>query len=103
MSKTFQERLREDRRLVILRLLGEQISYKANSSVLTTALDHFGHAVSRDQVRTELYWLKEQDLVRLSNATEDGTVLLVQLTERGHEVKDGLCEVPGVAKPRPGR
>lgn len=103
MSKTLNERLQEDRRLVILRLLGEQISYKANSSVLTTALDHFGHAMSRDRVRTELAWLAEQGLVRLSQATADGAVLLAELTERGHEVKDGLANVPGVARPRPGR
>ncbi|MCE3001075.1 MAG: ArsR family transcriptional regulator [Xanthomonadaceae bacterium] len=103
MSKTLSERLQEDRRLVILRILGEQISYKANSSVLATALDHFGHAMSRDQVRTELAWLAEQGLVRLGSATPDGSVLLAQLTERGHEVKDGLAIVPGVARPRPGR
>ncbi|WP_368565508.1 ArsR family transcriptional regulator [Pseudoxanthomonas sp. UTMC 1351] len=94
--KTFAERLLEDRRLVLLRILSEQLGYKANSSVLAVAMDSFGHSVSRDHVRTQLAWLAEQDLVRLDDL---GPVLLATLSERGHDVAQGRVVVPGVARP----
>lgn len=96
MSKTFAERLLEDRRLVILRVLADLPGYKANSTVLTVALDSFGHNVSRDYVRGQLAWLAEQGLI----TTEDmGPVLLATLTERGADVSRGAVVVPGVARP----
>ena len=98
MNMPFAERLRADRRLVILRLLAEQISYKANSSVLTMALDHFGHVMSRDQVKTELHWLAEQDLVEIHELAPTG-ILSARLTARGLEVSRGSAIVPGVARP----
>lgn len=96
MIKTFAERLHEDRRLVLLRILAELPGYRANSSVLALALDSFGHSVSRDYVRTELAWLQEQGLVRLEDM---GPVQLATLTERGHDVTRGAVIVPGVARP----
>lgn len=64
-QKTFAERLREDRRLVLLRLLFEQIGYRANSSILHAGLDYLAVACSRDDVLTDLAWLRDQALVRL--------------------------------------
>ena len=96
MSKPFSERLTEDRRLVLLRLLSELPGYRSNSSVLTNLLDGFGHAVSRDYARTQLQWLAEMHLVATSDL--DG-LLLVTLTPYGHDVARGLARVPGVARP----
>jgi hypothetical protein len=96
--KPFAERLREDRRLVILRVLHEQVSYSANSSVLTMALEHLGHHMSRDQVKTEISWLAEQGLVDYHDA---GPVWVAHLKARGHEVVLGRAHVPGVARPSP--
>lgn len=93
---TYAERLRADRRLVLLRLLSEQMQYRSNSSVLTMAMEHFGHAISRDQVRTELGWLAEQELISLDDA---GTVLVATLTTRGLETAQGRVVTPGVARP----
>jgi DNA-binding transcriptional ArsR family regulator len=95
--KPFAERLREDERLVILRLLARQISYKANSSVLTFAMDNLGHAIARDTVKTHLHWLTEQALVSIEEPVEG--VLVATLTERGHDVARGRAVVPGVARP----
>lgn len=95
--KPFAERLREDQRLALLRLLAEQISYKANSSVLTSAMDALGHAISRDAVKTHLHWLGEQDLVRVDEPVEG--VLVATLTERGADVAAGRAVVPGVKRP----
>ncbi|MCB8748357.1 ArsR family transcriptional regulator [Rhodoferax sp. U2-2l] len=97
MHKTdFATHLIHDRRLVILRLLTELPMYRANSSVLTMALERFGHAITRDQVKTELSWLQEQALVKLEDL---GPVLVASATERGMDVAIGRATVPGVARP----
>lgn len=92
----FAEFLREDIRLVILRLLSEMVTYRANSSVLTMALDNYGHTLSRDQVKTELYWLAEQSALTLSDV---GPVLVATLTERGQDIAAGRARVPGIKRP----
>jgi hypothetical protein len=94
--KSFAERLTEDRRLVLLRILLEQNARRANSSVLTSAMDHYGHAITRDYTRTQLRWLEEQGLVQLEDV---GPVLVATLTERGAESARGLAVVDGVARP----
>ena len=93
----FKDFLREDIRLVILRVLEELPMYRANSSTLFLALDQYGHSCSRDTVKTELYWLQEQGLVTLE---EVDPVLVSTLTERGHDVALGRTRVPGVKRPR---
>ncbi|HJW23794.1 MAG TPA: ArsR family transcriptional regulator [Rhodocyclaceae bacterium] len=94
---SFKDYLRKDVRLVILRVLSEMPSYRANSSVLTNVLDQFGHTVSRDQVKTELRWLEEQGLVKVEEA---GSVLVAALSERGQDVAEGRAVVDGIARPR---
>lgn len=96
MGNEFCEFLRQDQRLVILRLLAEMPGYKSNSSVLTVALERFGHTASRDQVKTELAWLRDQGLVRLDDME---AVLVATLTERGADVASGRTTVPGVKRP----
>lgn len=95
--KSLQERLTEDRRLVILRVLQEMPASRSNSSVIADMLVMWGHQVSRDYVRTQLRWLEEQELVSVEDL--DG-VLVVTLTERGHDVATGAATVDGVKKPR---
>lgn len=94
--KSFAQRMEEDRRLVLLRVLAAQNNYTANSSVLTHALDHFGHAVSRDWTKTQLTWLGEQGLVSVEDI---GPVLVARLTERGQDVASGKAVVPGISRP----
>lgn len=98
MSTPYSNFLRADMRLVILRSLAELPSYRANSSVLHTVLQHWGHEPSRDQVKTELRWLEEQALVSI-DSIGDGSVLLVALTERGADVAAGRARVDGVKRP----
>lgn len=92
----FATHLSHDRRLVLLRLLADMPAYRANSSVLAMALTKFGHACSRDMVKTELAWLAEQHLVQLDDL---GPVLVATATERGMDVASGVAVVPGVARP----
>lgn len=89
--------MREDMRLVILRLLTEVAGFRSNSSILLTGLERIGHAVSCDQVKTELRWLQEQGLVTVS---EVGPVLVVELTGRGEDAAAGRARVDGVKRPR---
>lgn len=97
MSKNYADYLRQDQRLVMLRILSELPQYRSNSSVLARLLGEFGHHPSRDQVKGDLTWLGEQGLVKVDDI---GSVLVVTLTERGEDVATGRASVPGVSKPR---
>ncbi len=97
--KPFAERLREDRRLVLLRLLSEQGGYRANSSILHAGLQHLGVAAARDDVLTDLQWLADQSLIALDAISEH--VQVAMLTARGQDVVHGLAIVPGVSRPAP--
>lgn len=87
----------QDRRLVILRLLAEDLDHKLNTSVLQDALDLVGHGCSRDCVETECAWLEEQGLTVVEPV---GNVKVVRLTGRGQDVAEGRATVPGVKRPR---
>lgn len=97
-QQPFADYLRQDQRLVLLRILSELPQYRSNSSVMANLLGEFGHHPSRDQVKTELVWLGEQNLIKVEDI---GSVLVVTLTERGADVAAGRASVPGVSKPRP--
>ena len=92
----YSDFIRQDVRLVLLRLLVEMTAYRANSSVLTMALDSYGHSLSRDQVKTELHWLAEQSALTVADV---GPVLVATLTERGQEIAAGRARVPGIKRP----
>lgn len=96
---TFSERLRQDRRLVLLRILSEQKGYFSNSSQLHAGLHYLGVASDRDDVLTDLHWLRDQDLVALSEAVPG--VQVATLTNRGLSVAQGHTLVPGVSRPSP--
>lgn len=101
MTKTFTDRLREDRRLVLLRLLSEQPGYRANSSNLHAGLYTLGIAASRDDVTTDLHWLRDQSLVVLEPVPEVPELLIASITARGDDVANGVAIVPGVRRPGP--
>jgi polyribonucleotide nucleotidyltransferase len=92
--------MEEDRRLAILRLLESQQGYHLNDSVVQDALSRLGHAVSRDQVRTDFAWLDEVGLLSVEVVLD--RVHIAKLTSRGVDVAKGLATVPGVKRPRPG-
>ncbi|MGE4545828.1 MAG: hypothetical protein AB7D06_17185 [Pedobacter sp.] len=87
-----------DIRLIILRTLAEDQGYSMNESVLQEVLGMFGHAVSRDRVKTELRWLEEQGLVTVENVVG---IMVAKLTPRGADVASGAAKVDGVKRPRP--
>ena len=98
-NKPFAQVIREDRRLVMLRLLSEQGGYRANSSILHAGLQHLGVLASRDDVATDLAWLRDQSLIGLDRVSD--AVSVATLTARGQDVVHGVSLVPGVSKPSP--
>ena len=95
---SFSEFIREEQRLVLLRLLHEMPRYQSNSSLLTSGMEGFGVAMTRDQVCTELNWLKEQGCLELQEA---GSVLVATLTNRGADAATGMAKIHGVKRPSP--
>lgn len=92
----FASFLAEDRRLVILRVLADMPAYRTNSYLLTTLLGKFGHEPSADQVKGDLAWLQEQQLVTVEVVE---SVHIATLTTRGADVAAGRAVVPGVKRP----
>ncbi|RHW17187.1 ArsR family transcriptional regulator [Sphingomonas gilva] len=86
-------------RLTLLRVLANAPSYCANSSILAEAVGMMGLRASRDQVRSELAWLREQRLVTIEEPSP--ALLVACITERGLDVSSGASTVPGVQRPSP--
>lgn len=99
MSSTYQKTITEDRRLSILLVLQHTPGYCANAFLLREAVDQiYGHTASLDQIRTDIAWLAEQNLVR---SHEAASTTLATLSERGSDVALGRTTQPGVKKPSP--
>lgn len=98
IPKTLAQRVQEDQRLVILRVLNDAPGCTANEAILHAFLGDIGHECSREKVRTELAWLCEQGLVTYEELV---TVMVARITERGIDVATGRARVPGIARPTP--
>lgn len=88
-------------RLTILRTLSEAYGHSSNDSMLIDVMQSFGLPVTRDLLRTQLGWLEEQGLIRLSKPND--ALLVATLRERGHDVATGRARLEGVAQPTPAR
>lgn len=96
--KTLEDRLREDRRLVMLRILGESPGFARNSSQLHAGLEYFAIRISRADLLADVRWLADQGLIAIAPVA-DG-VYACTLTHAGTDVMDGATQVMGVARPR---
>ena len=100
LPKNYVEHLTFDRRLVILRLL-KQSGGRGNDSSLLQGVRYIGHGgATRDEVRSDLEFLKARGLITIEYFNE--TVMVATITERGVDVAEGRVEVEGVKKPSPG-
>lgn len=97
---SYEKHIIEHLRITILRLLLEQTDYTLNESLVVDMSTEYGFSPSRDRVRSELYWLREQGLVELR---EPSGLAVATLTERGADVAAGRALAPGVKRPSPGR
>jgi len=96
--KTFESHQAEDRRLVILLVLGDSTGYQANEYTLEAVLGDMGHSVSNAKVRTDIAWLAEQQLIETRMV---GGVTIATVTRRGLDVAHGKAVQPGVKRPQP--
>lgn len=92
----YQEKLQQDRRFLILKVLSSAAAYRAGAPLLLAFLESMGHTCTRDQLIGELAWLKEQGLVELQNND------VATITQRGAEVAEDRAHHPGVRRPAPG-
>jgi hypothetical protein len=99
MQQTYDEFMTSARRLALLAGLAACPQYRANDVLLQKWAEGMGHPVSADRVRSDLAWLKEQELVALDAVDR---LQVATLTERGLDVAEGRAQVPGVSKPKPG-
>ena len=90
--------MRESLRLCVLRLVNEAPGRTANESVLHASVDRFGFKVSRDQLATELYWLKEQGALTLGTIADLRVATGNQSTE---DIVNDRKSVPGIQRPSP--
>lgn len=95
----YQDKLQQDRRLLVLVALMNAAGYRAASRLLLAFLESMGHTATYDQLLGELAWLQEQGFVALEN---NGAASIVTVTPRGLEVAQGLAHHPGVRRPAPG-
>ena len=97
---SYEQKIQEHLRLTLLRLLNEDPDYTLNESLLTDLTEDYGFTPSRDKVRIELFWLKEQNLVTLDTGSN---LIIATLTGRGADVARGRAIIPGIKRPSPKR
>lgn len=95
---SYADVVRKHRRLAILRHLEGCAEYTSNASILQSVLLGVGVPSTRDQVVTELAWLREQGLVAYEDRAD---FIVVAATTRGVEVARGIATHPEVQRPSP--
>ncbi len=86
------------RRLAILRHLVDCAEYTGNAAIIQDVLRGVGLPSTRDQVVTELAWLREQGFVAFDDRAE---FVVVTATARGVELARGIASHPEVQRPSP--
>ena len=95
----FAQAQAEAARLKILELLQQTNGYSLNNQVIGMSLESMGIRLAASVVRAELGWLQDVGALTL---TEVGTLVVADLTERGHDLARGLSSIKGIARPVPG-
>lgn len=90
------EAWRSHLRIALLRALNDDPGRMGNESMLVDLVQAVHISADRDQVRAELLWLAEQDLVVAE--VKRGS-LGAHITERGSMVAEGKRTHPGVKRP----
>ena len=89
----------EHRRITILIALKNSDEYGANTSMLADVLRMYALGCSRDQLKTELNWLKQNGYVTIQELSEN--TWIASITQSGIDVAEGNSTVPGIRRPGP--
>lgn len=95
---SYADTVRKHRRLAILRHLEACVDYTSNASILVDVLDGVGVTSTRDQVITELAWLKQNDFVSYEDRAD---FIVVEATRSGVEIARGRATHPEIQRPGP--
>jgi len=98
MMGGFTDFAAEYRRLAILQTLEADQDYEVNEAMLQKALEYLGLAASRDVIRADIAWLRDQGL---ASTREIMGLWVPRATQRGVDAARGLATVPGVARKGP--
>lgn len=88
----------EHRALATLRMLERAARYCSNEGIVAAWLEQLGMPSSREQIRHMFDDFESRGFVRCERPA---AVLVVTLTQLGHEVALGLQDATGVLRPRP--
>lgn len=96
MSDAMGDVWRSHLRIALLRALNDDPGRVGNESMLMDLVQAVHISADRDQIREELLWLAEQDLVV---PTVNRGSMGAAITERGSMVAEGRRGHPGVKRP----
>lgn len=99
MSRAYSDRIAEERRLVMLTILGDMPERRLNLGTMYNELDALAVPCTLADLRADTEWLASQRLIDRDEPAKGVTVL--QLTADGLEVAKGKRLHPGVLRPSP--
>jgi len=91
----FAQLEKEDRRLVVLRMLLLESNKQLNASFIQRGLAIFGHIVERQVLNAELHWLAALGAVTIQSINR---MLLATLTTYGIALVHGSANAAGVKR-----
>jgi len=94
MSEAYDHHNRRHRRLSILRVLASSAEYRSNDSLLATVVNEFGIVSTRDQVRSDLTWLREQGYT--VDTAASGKEALLKMGEKEWDLFFVDLKMPGM-------
>ena len=98
--RSYEDEIREEARLTILKALAAQVDERLNSSYLGAELMRFGIDRPRAWIHGELDWLELMGAVTLM---KPGTVVVATLTDKGARHLRRALVIEGIKRPsRPG-
>jgi len=95
---TFEETMKQDLRLVLLRTLNEQPAFTCNESILNDIVKTYGHNKSRNHIKAQLRWLADTDAIEVK---EVEGFLIATLKRNGQDHIEGLAIIDGIKRPGP--
>lgn len=96
----YEDDIRQDARLTILKALALQVDERLNSSCLGSELMRFGIDRPREWIHGELDWLAQMGAVTLA---KPGSVVVATLSEKGARHLRRAVLIEGIKRPsRPG-
>lgn len=100
MTRTLEDIMREQTRLIVLKALEAQVNETLNSDLMLAELASAGISKPREWLHDQLQWLKQMEAVTL---IQFGSILVATLTEKGAQHLRREIAIEGIQRPsRPG-